>query len=85
MTHARLVIDGKTVMDEEMGEWEQRPPEFFKRVMTPGQRQEPHLKAVAIILAESLLAGQDVSIDVAATEIGAWTMSVKQSAAQLPL
>lgn len=82
MAHARITINGKIEMDENLGNWQARPPEFLKQMVQPASRPEPHIKAVGIVLADSLLTGHDVAIDVRTDDAtGEWTMTVSQSMA----
>lgn len=82
MTHARIVVDGTIMMDENLGNWQAQPPEFLKRLVDPNAKPEPHIKAMGITLADSLLMGRDVAIDITTDSgDGSWSMSVKQSLA----
>ena len=81
MAHARITIDGKIEMDDNLGDWQARPPEFLKKMVEPASRPDPHIKAVGIVLADSLMTGHDVAIDVVTDTDGSWTMSVSQSLA----
>lgn len=81
MAHARIIIDGKIEMDENLGNWQARPPEFLKQMVQPSTRPEPYIKAVGIVLADSLLTGHDVAIDVTTDTDGSWSMQVSQSLA----
>jgi len=82
MTHARITINGKIEMDDNLGNWQARPPEFMKKMVEPSSKPEPHIKAVGITLADSLLTGHDVAIDVTTDEAaGTWSMTVSQSLA----
>lgn len=81
MAHARITINGRIEMDENLGNWQARPPEFLKKMVQPASHPEPHIKAVGIVLADSLLTGHDVAIDVTTDGDGTWTMQVSQSLA----
>lgn len=83
MARARITINGRIEMDENLGNWQARPPEFLKKMVQPASHPEPHIKAVGIVLADSLLTGHDVSIDVTTDgdEHGTWSMQVSQSLA----
>lgn len=79
MTHVRVTIDGTKMLDDNLGDWQARPPEFLKRLVQPASKPEPHLKAVGITMADALLTGQDVAIEVVTEDDGSWSMSVKHS------
>lgn len=82
MAHARITINGKIEMDDNLGNWQSPPPEFLKKMVQPASKPEPHIKAVGIVLADSLLSGHDVAIDVTTDPAtGEWSMSVSQSLA----
>lgn len=82
MTQARITIDGTVVMDENLGNWQARPPEFLKKMVDTKGPHEPHIKALGVTLADSLLMGRDVAIDVTTNNgDGTWSMSVKQTLA----
>lgn len=81
MAHARITIDGKIELDENLGNWQARPPEFLKQMVQPSSKPEPYIKAVGITLADALLTGTDVAIDVTTKSDGSWSMDVSSSMA----
>jgi len=81
MTHVRVTVDGMTMMDDNLGNWQARPPEFLKRMVTPGPtKPESHIKAIGIVIADAVLIGEDVAIDVTTDKTDrSWSMSVQHS------
>lgn len=81
MTHVRVTVDGQRMMDDNLGNWEARPPEFLKRMVTPGgPKPEPHIIAIGLVISDAVLTGKDVAIDVQTAD-DSWTMAVQHSMA----
>lgn len=80
MSHVRVTIDGSVMLDDNLGDWQARPPEFLKKMVEPSSTPDPYIKAVGITLADALLTGHDVAIDVR-TDGDNWSMDVSRSLA----
>lgn len=80
MSHVRVTIDGSIMLDDNLGDWQARPPEFLKQIVEPNTQHDPYIKAVGITLADALLTGHDVAIDVR-TDGDNWSMDVSRSLA----
>jgi len=80
VSHVRITIDGSIVLDDNLSDYQARPPEFLKKIVEPNQQHDPYIKAVGITLADALLTGHDVSIDVR-TDGNNWSMDVSRSLA----
>jgi len=64
MSRVRIVVNGLVEMDENLGEWQDRPPDFIRDHMKPGTRHQPHMKMVLIAMTEALMS--DASVEIAA-------------------
>lgn len=80
MSHVRVTVDGTIMLDDNLGDWQARPPEFLKQMVEPSSKPDPYIKAVGITLADALLTGHDVAIDVR-TDGDNWSMDVSRSLA----
>lgn len=58
-----LVIDGKTLLDHELSEWQNRPPESLTHLIKPGTPASPVLKTAMIALADALLTNQPIHVE----------------------
>lgn len=58
-----LVIDGQTLLDHELGEWQNRPPESLAHLIKPGAQASPVLKTAMIALADALMANQPIHVE----------------------
>ena len=81
MSHVRITIDGTIAVNDNLSDWQARPPEYLKRMMdSEAGKNEPYIKAVGITMADALLTGHDVAIDVK-TDGDNWSMDVSRSLA----
>lgn len=79
MSHIKVVINGEQMMDDNLGNWTARPPEFLKRMVTPGgPKPEPHILAIGVVISNAVLMGEDAAIDVTVDD-GGWSMQVARS------
>lgn len=75
MSRVRIVINGKVEMDENLGDWQQQPPNFIRDHMRPGAMHQPHMKMVLIAMTEALMSDASVEI-VADNTPTSYTLSV---------
>lgn len=75
MSRVRIVINGNVEMDEDLGEWQDKPPSFIRDHMKPGTRHRPHMKMVLIAVTEAIMS--DASVQIAAeTTPDSYTLTV---------
>ena len=82
MSHATIIINGRKLLDDDLDEYRQTPPETFRNLIKPGRPPEPHMKAAMIALTDALLAQQPIHIDIETWEHG-WTMNVHHTHARI--
>ncbi len=78
MSHATLVVDGQTRMDEELdlSDWQRPPPEFLANLIKPGAKPEPYLQCAAIALVTGSMGQRSVTVEVH-THTDGWTLRVE--------
>jgi len=76
MSRVRIVINGKVEMDENLGDWQDRPPGFIRDHMKPGTIHQPHMKMVLIAMTEALMSDASVEI-VADSAPSGYALAVK--------
>lgn len=76
MSLVKIVIDGDTLVDKDVGEWTNSLPELQKYVQ-PGAKPEPWMMALLIVLTPSLARGEGFSAQVT-THTEGWTLNVNQ-------
>jgi hypothetical protein len=59
-----LVLNERTLLDAELEEWRQQPPESLAQYLKPGVKSQPWVKPAMIVLADAALAGNPVIIRV---------------------
>ena len=75
MSRVRIVVNGKVEMDENLGDWQEKPPSFIRDHMKPGTRHRPHMKMVLIAMTEAIMS--DASVEIAAdTTPNSYTLTV---------
>lgn len=80
MSHVRVTIDGSIQMNENLTDYQARPPEFLQKMVDKDTKHDPYIKALGVTIADALLTGYDVAIDVR-TDGDNWTMDVSRSLA----
>lgn len=80
--HVRLTVDEYIVFDDALDEWKFTPPDYFKDALAKNARPEPWLKAVMIVMADSAMTGNSVSID-AITGESCWSIQVRNHGREL--
>lgn len=80
MSRATLVVDGRTLLDEDVTPGQKTPPAILADMIKPGARKQPYLMAAAAALAEAVIKNQPVHITIT-TRLGGWTLDVNHTAA----
>jgi hypothetical protein len=77
MSHATLIIDGKTEIDGEITPGQKVPPPILADMVkaAPDGKRQPHLMAAAAALASAVMEGKPVQI-IVATRPNGWTLTV---------
>lgn len=83
MSHARLVIDGKTELDENITPGQKQAPAILADMIKPGAKKQPYMMAAAAALAEAVMKNQPIHIDVK-THMDGWTITVNHTHALTP-
>lgn len=76
--HAILTVDGRTLLDDNLDNWQQRPPEQLQELIKPGRKPQPWLQAALITLADAAMNNMPVEIHVK-THIAGWTIKVQHA------
>ena len=74
--HMVITVNERVVLDADLKDWQQQPPETLKQYLKPGP-EYPWIKPVMVVLADSALANMSVNIHVRTGE-GRWTMEVSR-------
>ena len=72
--HMVLTFNERILLDHDLRDWQQRPPEELKSYLKPGP-EWPWIKPAMIVLADAALANASVNIHITTTERG-WNMEV---------
>jgi hypothetical protein len=78
MSRATVIIDGETKLDEDLSQWQQRPPAFLADLaLHKARNTKPgaHLQATLAALVDALTQAKPVTIDVCTDALG-WSMTV---------
>lgn len=63
MATMRITIDGKTVMDGDIGQWTTNPPEMITDQLKAGAKPVPGIRALMLELAMCGASGQSLVVD----------------------
>lgn len=80
MTHVKLIHNGATLMDGDLGQWQQTPPTAVQHLLQPGRKQQPYLQAALGALLEAALKDVDTTIEATTTPTG-WCVRVTHNVA----
>lgn len=75
MSHAVLIVDGQTLLDHQLDQWHQPPPQFAD-LIKPGSSQQPWMTAAMTVLAQYLIKDQPITVTVTTHPTG-WHMHVQ--------
>lgn len=75
MAQIRIVIDGDTIIDKDIGEWTQSLPEL-QDYLQPDSKPQPWMQAVLISLTGAAVRGQPFAAEVTTRPDG-WTLNVE--------
>lgn len=64
MSHALITVDGLTLLDAELDQWQERPPEQFADLIKPGHTPMPWMRATLVVLMDALLHNQPIRIHI---------------------
>lgn len=75
MSRIRLTIDGDTIMDGDLGQWQNKPPESLTQHLDPTANLQPWAKAAMLAIVQAALEKRDTAITVTTRDRG-WTLDV---------
>lgn len=75
MAKAIIVVDGEKLLDADLTEWRQKPPEQFAELIRCDPQRRPWMKAILVALSDALLTDTAISIE-ATTTVNGWRMGV---------
>lgn len=78
MSHVRVIVNGETLLDEDLDAWQATPPDAFKDALKPGAKPEPWMTAILVTMADAALRGISVTIE-AAHEPGRWALEAVET------
>jgi hypothetical protein len=70
----RIVVDGVTLMNGPIGDFEKKPPEFVVESIKKGAKTAPWMKAVMVTMADAAIRQQDITLEVTTMATG-WTLA----------
>lgn len=74
--HMVLTVNERVLLDADLKEWQQKPPEALMEYLKPGGTTQPWVKPAMIILADAALADRPVTIHVV-TKDTQWSINVQ--------
>jgi hypothetical protein len=80
MSALKLVVNGQTLMDGDLGEWRHKPPTSVQHLLQPGKKPQPYMQAALMALMEAAIKDVDTTIKVR-TKARGWTIDVTHAAA----
>ena len=71
----RVIVDGNTLLDNELVDWERRPPAELANMIRPGVTPKPWMKALLVVLADAALTEQSTRFEINTSSRGRWSLS----------
>lgn len=78
MSRATLIVDGRTELDEDVTPGQKQPPQILADMIKPGAKKRPYMMAAAAALAEAVVLGKPVEINITTRPTG-WTVDVSHT------
>ncbi len=75
MSHAILTVNGRTLLNDNLSDWQQQPPEAIKQLLNPKTTPTAWAKPAMIALADAALLNQAIRIDITTYPGGGWTLT----------
>jgi len=70
-----LTIDGRTLIDDDLEQWQQRPNSELQELIKPGQKPQPWLQSALIALADAAMNQYPIEIHIVTSAKG-WAIKV---------
>lgn len=74
-SHMRIIVDGNTILNDELGDWERKPPEALAYMIRPGYMPKPWMKALLVVLADAVLNEQPTRFEINTASRDRWSIS----------
>lgn len=71
----RVIVDGNTILNDELGDWQRKPPESLAHMIRPGYTPKPWMKALLVVLADAALTEESTRFEVNTSSRGRWSLS----------
>jgi hypothetical protein len=75
MPALHVTIDGKTVIDGDLGQWTTDPPAILREQLAGNVTPQPWMRCLLLLVATAAVGDQDVTVDIATRDNG-WTLEV---------
>lgn len=72
-----ITVDGKTIMDGDLGQWTTNPPDIIAEQLKANSRPTPWMRALMLTLADAAMSEKAMSVDVR-TRADGWDFSVTE-------
>jgi hypothetical protein len=73
----RVIVDGNTILNDELGDWQTRPPESLAYMIKPGYTPKPWMKALLVVMADAALTEESMRFEVNTSSRGRWSLSAE--------
>jgi hypothetical protein len=71
----RVIVDGNTILNDELGDWQTRPPEALAYMIKPGYVPKPWMKALLVVMADAALNEQSTRFEITTSSRGRWSLN----------
>lgn len=74
----RVIVDGNTILNDELGDWQRKPPDALAHMIRPGYKPKPWMKALLVAMADATLTEQPTRFEINTASRGRWSLSVER-------
>jgi hypothetical protein len=78
MTAMKIIVDGDILLNDDLGDWERKPPSTLAHLIRPGFKPKPWMQAMLVVLADAAVREQPTRIEVNTSSRERWTLSVEK-------
>ncbi len=76
MAHAKITLNGRTLLNDPLDTWHEKPPDTLREYLKPGTSPNPWIKPAMVALADAAMLNQPIHIDVT-TQADGWNIAVR--------
>lgn len=70
MPYAHITVDGRTLLNGDLGQWQTKPPAELAQHLKPGTPHQPGIRALLVALGDAVRMNKNTSIQLTNRDTG---------------